>query len=214
LLDGDGGRDAGEAVDGGAGHLLDELARVGRHRLHEAALALGEYDVEGEGALAGAGYAGDDGQLAVGDSERDVFEVVFAGAGQNELVGVQRGGRSGAIRRGGFGGEFGPLAGARGYVGEGGAEEGGRGGGGAGDEFGRAFGDDLAAVGAGFGADLDEPVGGLEDVEVVLDDDDAVAAINEGLEDRDQAFDVVAVEAGGGFVEEDEGSCGNLRTET
>ena len=47
LLDGDGGRNAGEAVDGGPGELLDELARVRRHRLHETALALGEHDVEG-----------------------------------------------------------------------------------------------------------------------------------------------------------------------
>ena len=106
----------------------------------------------------------------MGDGERDVFEVVLAGAGENELAGGERRGamgeRAGAVGGGVFGGEgegFGPLAHARGYV-QSFAEEGGGGGGGAGDVFGWAFGDDLAAVGAGFGADFDEPVGGFEDV--------------------------------------------------
>ena len=49
LFDRDGGRNSGEAVDGGAGELFDELARVGRHRFHEAALALGKDDVESQG---------------------------------------------------------------------------------------------------------------------------------------------------------------------
>jgi len=49
---------------------------------------------------------------------------------------------------------------------------------------------------------FDEPIGGLEDVEIVLDDDDAVATVDERLEDDQEAFDVVAVEAGRGFVEE------------
>jgi hypothetical protein len=50
------------------------------------------------------------------------------------------------------------------------------------------------------------PVGGFEDVEVVLDDDHAVAAVDEGLEDAEQAFDVVAVQAGGGLVEQEQGA--------
>ena len=54
LLDGDGGRQALELVDLGFFQLLGELAGVGGHRVEEAALALGEEDVEGEGGLAGA----------------------------------------------------------------------------------------------------------------------------------------------------------------
>ena len=38
----------------------------------------------------------------------------------------------------------------------------------------------------------------------MFDDDDAVAAVDQGLENGEEAFDVVAVEAGGGFVEEEQ----------
>ena len=85
LFNRDGGWDAGEAVDGGARELFDELSRVGRHRFHEAALAFGEDDVEGEGGFAGAGDAGDDGELAVQNREREIFEIVLAGAFDAEL---------------------------------------------------------------------------------------------------------------------------------
>ncbi len=70
--------------------------------------------------------------------------------------------------------------------------------------FGGAFGDDAAAVGPGVGTDLENPVGGLQDIEIVLDNDHAVAAIDERLEDGEEAFDVVAMKPGGGLVEEEE----------
>ena len=95
LLDGDGGRDAGEQVNVGARELFDKLARVRRHRFHEAALPFGENDVECERAFAGAGNAGDDVERVVRDGEGDVFQVVFASAGN-----LQGGLRSG--ERGGF----------------------------------------------------------------------------------------------------------------
>ena len=41
-----------------------------------------------------------------------------------------------------------------------------------------ACGDDGAAVLAAFGADVDDPVGGGDDVEVVLDDDDGIADVD------------------------------------
>ncbi len=80
LLDRHGRRDAGDAVDRGPGQLLDELPRVGRHRLHEAPLALRKDDVEGERGLARPGDAGDDVQGVVRDRERDVLQVVLAGS--------------------------------------------------------------------------------------------------------------------------------------
>ncbi len=39
-----------------------------------------------------------------------------------------------------------------------------------GDLFGGAHGDDLAAAAAALGAHVDDPVGGFDDVEVVLND--------------------------------------------
>jgi hypothetical protein len=46
------------------------------------------------------------------------------------------------------------------------------------------LGDELAAVFAGFGAEVEDPVGGFDDFEVVLDDEQGVAGIDEFLEDR------------------------------
>ena len=48
--------------------------------------------------------------------------------------------------------------------------------------FGRALGDELAAVFAGFGAEVEDPVGGFDDFEVVFDDEQGVAGIDEFLE--------------------------------
>jgi hypothetical protein len=52
----------------------------------------------------------------------------------------------------------------------------------AGDELRRALGHDAAAAFATFGAEIDDPIGLLDDVEVVLDDQDSVA-------DRDQPLE-------------------------
>jgi hypothetical protein len=79
-----------------------------------------------------------------------------------------------------------------------------------GDLFGGALGDEVAAFGAGFGADVDEVVGFGEDVGVVLDDDDGVAFIDEAVEDVDEAFHDGHVEADGGFFDEVEVTLGVL----
>ena len=47
-----------------------------------------------------------------------------------------------------------------------------------------------------FGPELDDVVG---DVGVVLDDDDSVAAVEEGAEGGEEFLDVVEVEAGSGL---------------
>ena len=47
-------------------------------------------------------------------------------------------------------------------------------------------------------------VGCSDDVGVVLDDDDGVASVEEGAEGGEEFLDVVEVEAGGGFVEDEE----------
>lgn len=89
-------------------------------------------------------------------------------------------------------------------------ERGGAAGGVVGDLFGGALGDEVAAFGAGFGADVDEVVGFGEDVGVVLDDDDGVAFVHEAVQDVDEAFHVGHVEADGGFFDEVEVAFGIL----
>ena len=80
-----------------------------------------------------------------------------------------------------------------------------------GDVLRRAFGHDAAALGAGLGADLENPVGGFEHVEVVLDDDHAVAALDELLQHVEQAPHVVPVQPGGGFVQRRRAPAGGMR---
>ena len=57
-------------------------------------------------------------------------------------------------------------------------------------------------VAAGFGAEVDHPVGRGDDVEVVLDDDQRVALVGQAMEDREQAVDVGEMEARRRLVED------------
>ena len=78
----------------------------------------------------------------------------------------------------------------------------------AGDLLGRALGDDPAAAVAALGPEVDDPVGGLDDVEVVLDDEDRVAAVDQAMEDLEQLLDVGEVEPGRRLVEDVQGPAG------
>ena len=79
-----------------------------------------------------------------------------------------------------------------------------------GDGFGRALRDDLAAGLAAFRAEINDPIGGLDDVQVVLDDDEGVAGGAELEEHFEQLGDVVEVQAGGGLVEDVERAAGRF----
>ncbi len=68
----------------------------------------------------------------------------------------------------------------------------------------RAEGDQLAACLAALGAQLDQPVAGADHIEVVLDQDDGVARIQQLGKGAHQLGDVVEVQAGGGLVEHEE----------
>ena len=76
---------------------------------------------------------------------------------------------------------------------------------GAGGDFFRGAGDDdAAAVARRAGAEVDDTVGGFHQLQVVFDDDQRVADVEEGFEAIDQLYDVGEVEAGGRFVEDEE----------
>ena len=68
--------------------------------------------------------------------------------------------------------------------------------------FRRALRDDFPAVLTRLRADVEDPVGLGGDGHVVLDDDDGVAFIDEAVEDIDEAFHVLEVEADGGFFDQ------------
>ena len=69
------------------------------------------------------------------------------------------------------------------------------------DVVGRALGDDLAAVDAGAGADVDHVVGGADRVLVVLDHDHGVAEVAQALQRFEQPRIVALVQADRGLVE-------------
>ena len=69
------------------------------------------------------------------------------------------------------------------------------------DFFGRSFGYEFTSFVSAFRAQLDDPVGGFDEVHIVLDHDDRVAFIGERLQDGDQFVDVMKMKAGRGFVE-------------
>ena len=63
--------------------------------------------------------------------------------------------------------------------------------------FGRADGDDLAAAVAAFGAKIEDPVGGLDDFEIVLDDHDRIAGLHQFVQHVEQLRDIVEMQARG-----------------
>lgn len=93
LVDDDGGANPLEAVDFGAGEGWHEALDEGAVGFIDEPLRLGGDGSKDEGRLAGARDAGEDGEPALGDVERDVLEVVLAGAAHLNPVVTVGGGR-------------------------------------------------------------------------------------------------------------------------
>jgi len=73
-----------------------------------------------------------------------------------------------------------------------------------GDLLGRTGGDQPTAFIAGVRAEIDHPVRTFDHLEIVFDHQHTVAGIREPLEDLQQDPYVVEVQAGGGFVEQEQ----------
>ena len=74
-----------------------------------------------------------------------------------------------------------------------------------GDLFGCACGKEVAACVTAFRTEVDDVVGTLDDLQVVLDDDDGVAATDKGIKGCKQLLDVVEMQASRRFVEDENG---------
>ena len=70
-----------------------------------------------------------------------------------------------------------------------------------GNLFWRADCHDFPTGGAPFGAEINQPVGALNDVQIVFDDQHGIAGIDQAMQHGEQLADVVKVQAGGWFVE-------------
>jgi hypothetical protein len=64
------------------------------------------------------------------------------------------------------------------------------------------LGNDPAAGVAGLGAEIDDPVGLGDQVQVVLDHQDRMAGVDQAVQDADEALDVGHVQADGRLVED------------
>ena len=80
--------------------------------------------------------------------------------------------------------------------------------GGGGDLRWTAFTHDAAAVLAAFRAEVDDPIGVADDVEIVLDDDDRIAQICQPVKDFEQLAHVIEMKAGGRLVQKVECAAG------
>ena len=87
LFDGNGGADVGDAVDVGAIHLVEKHARIGRKGFDIAPLSFRKQCVEGEGRFAGSRQAGNRRDLVVGDTQRDIFQIVLTCPFDDQFVG-------------------------------------------------------------------------------------------------------------------------------
>ena len=77
LIDGDGRRKTLDALHIGLLHLAEELARVGRERLHVSPLPLRVDRVERKRTLARPGETGQDDELVPRDVDVEVLQIVF-----------------------------------------------------------------------------------------------------------------------------------------
>lgn len=219
LFDRHGGRDAEDGVHVGLAGRLHDGARIGVERFEVAPLAFVEQDVEGQGRLARPGHARDDRELVARDLDVDVLQVVLArvadldGLGRLAAPAHQRlqrragflaigGGRLGqrADRRHGQDAAFVVAqrqAGMRAVIGH--------------QVLRRAHAHHFAAGVAAFRAQVDQPVGGADDVQVVFDHQQRMAGGQQLAEGAHQARHVVEVQAGGGLVEQEQAALlGNL----
>src|SRR5262249_35096130 len=70
------------------------------------------------------------------------------------------------------------------------------------NRLGRPLGHELAASGAALGPEVEDPVGALDHVEMVLYDEHRVAGVDETLQNTEKPPDIVEMEPGGGLVED------------
>ena len=172
-----------------AGERAEEVGWLGRggagfavERLHERAVE----DLMDERGFAAAADAGDAAEEVEGDVDIDAAQVVQADAGELE-AGFAAG--LAAMARDGDGEAAGEIFSGDGV--------------GVGGDFGDgARGEDVAAELARAGAEVEEVVGGADDGGVVLDDEDGVAEVAQGVEDADELGGVAGMQADGRLVED------------
>ena len=75
------------------------------------------------------------------------------------------------------------------------------GGGFRGDGFRRALRDNAPALIAAFGSEIDDPIGGFDNVQIVFDHHHRIAMVTQAVEHLQQLIHVVKMQARGGFIQ-------------
>ena len=70
------------------------------------------------------------------------------------------------------------------------------------NEFGRTLGDQFATGGAGLRTEVENPVGRLDHLEVMLDDNHGIAQIGQAVNHLQQFLDIIEVESGCGLIQD------------
>ena len=195
LLDGHGRRHAAHAVHVRLAQRLQELPRIRRQAFHVAPLALGEDDVERQRRFAGAAEAGDDHEPVARDVHFDILEVVVPCAADGD-------GAVGRWGNGRFPIGFCQLVGVGGRLQVGTQKPARVRGLAAAHLLRRARRHQMPPGIAALRPQVDEIVGALDHLHVVLDDQQRVALCQQALERPQQRGDVLEVQAGGGLVED------------
>ncbi len=206
LLDRDGRRNAVHRIDFRAAGRLHDRARIRIQRFEVTALPFMEQDVERERRLAGTGHAGDHVELAVRDVDVERLQVVLTCIDDpHDVFAFDRTPLARRVQHGlqrlAFVGER-QLGIHRAVV----LQQ---------RHAGMRFGAGLHVVGcaraqheaaavAAFRAEVDQPVGRADHVEVVLDHDQRMAGGEQLAERLHQLRDVVEVQPGGRLVEHEQ----------
>jgi len=72
-----------------------------------------------------------------------------------------------------------------------------------GNGFGGARGDEFSAFRSCFWAEIEDPVGIFDNIEMVLDDKKRGPLVDEAVEQSDEEGDIIKVKTGGGFIEDE-----------
>ena len=196
-------------LDPRLGHLPQELAGVSRERLDIPALALGIQGVHRQRGLARATGPAEDAHLVPGEFEVDILQVVLAGPLHHDGPrGVEHRrrppGTTGHIAR------RTPSRSPRATLGlkqllqcPPGVRLGTFG-----DGLGNAGSQHAAPPRSALGAHVDDPVGGLDHIEVVLDHQHRVAQVDQAVQHFEQFADVGEVQSGRRFIEQVDGLAG------
>ena len=77
-----------------------------------------------------------------------------------------------------------------------------------GDFFWRALGNDLAAAVTSLGPKVEDPVGGFDYIEIMLDDHNGIPLIDQCMKHVEQLANIVEMQSGGWFIEDIQGLAG------